>query len=299
MRYDIATTLGATRVPPVLIASAAALPLLFLSDRWQVAIAVMLVGLFGVSHGASDHLLAGAGWRHRFGSWWLMLFIAVYVVLIVAVFAIWMVAPAIALSGFLCLAAVHFALDDLPEDFHPHLLTEMIGRGLFPVTGAALLYREQVENIFSALLGSPGIAAQFATTMAALSIPAGLALIFALVRRMHHGDRSIALEIAGMLVVLTFFPPALGFAIYFSFVHARRQLDHRCRELGLKSFEYHTRFLPYILGGASVLLLAFVFVTSATTMLIAGLAALTVPHMLLPDPTPTARRMNEPRSRYF
>ena len=248
----------------------------------------MLVALFGVSHGASDHSLARPGWSCRFGSHWLTFFIAAYVALICCVYTIWMAAPAVALFGFLLLAAVHFALDDLPETFHPQLLPEMIGRGLFPVTGAALLHRTQLEEIFTELLGQPGTAAQFAAAMAALCIPAGLALVVSVVRRLHNGETFIALEIAAILIVLAFFPPALGFAIYFCFVHAKRQLDRRCLKLGLKPSEYRLKFLPFILGGVIVLMLTSMFATSGETMLIAGLAALTVPHMLLQAREPAA-----------
>ncbi len=282
VRPDAITAIDIARVPPILIASAAALPLLFLPSLHQAMLAILLVAIFGISHGASDHLMARAGWRSRFGSHWLAVFVVAYVALISVVFAIWIVAPAAALFGFLCLAAVHFALDDLPEPFRPQFLPEMLGRGLFPVTAAAYLHRTELEEIFTGLLMQPGTASQFAGAMAILSIPATLALVWACLQRFHRGETSLALELVTLLVVLLLFPPVPGFALYFCFVHARRQLKRRYRTLGLRPAEYRARFLPYSLGGAAVLMLTLFFTNSVGGILIAGLAALTVPHMLLP-----------------
>ena len=271
------------RLPLVIIALIFASPLLLLSSQIQAVIALALVAIFGISHGASDHLLASPSWERYFRQYWLLAFIIVYIGLIILVFAMWTVAPAVTLLGFLCLAALHFAIDDMPEPITRQFLPEVIGRGLLPVSGAALLHGIELTEIITSLLDNADIATKFVIAMTVTALIALSANVIAIIIRMHSAELYLAMELIATVVALVVFPPVLGFALYFCFVHARRQVHLRCKRFGTSVVEYHTTYAPFIIGGIAALSLSFILGIEAGALVIAGLAALTVPHMLLLD----------------
>ncbi|MBB3950825.1 Brp/Blh family beta-carotene 15,15'-dioxygenase [Aureimonas jatrophae] len=281
---------GASLSPLGRLAVALGLALAGVGAEWAggfvpFAFAAVLILVLGLPHGASDHLAAlrGRPWREAPGR--LALFLFLYLAAVAATLALWRVAPGVALAAFLALSTLHFALDDVAAAPWHQYVPERLARGLMPVTLPALLHGETLAQLFSAL-STPEDGAALART-AALLAPLVLVLVLAaaLLRWLRH-EREPAAEIALGAVALLVFPPLVGFALVFAPIHSRGQTRERMAELGLPDLGRYLRACAPTLFGAALLFgaLGLLFAggrAPALGPLFVGLAALTVPHMLV------------------
>ncbi|MEM9291766.1 MAG: Brp/Blh family beta-carotene 15,15'-dioxygenase [Acidobacteriota bacterium] len=286
------------------LASAVALAVASPSLAMQLIVLSLGVALLGVPHGALDPVLGRTLLQERWGSRWWIVFTMAYLLLAGAVLICWKVSPAASLGGFLLISVVHFGLGDVPpaERRGWRGTGQVMVRGLLPIALPVWAQPGQVSEIFGWLAGASAPSASELATLGAvggaLISPLGLWWV------LHHGRRSFGgdshstreiLEVSALILLALVAPPLLFFVVYFCLWHSLRH-----------SLETADERLP---GGLSRALRAFVrqaIPMTVLTMIAAvvawwglqvggavapseatvqvifiGLAALTVPHMML------------------
>ena len=272
-------------VPPVAAGAILALPLLLFARPFQDGLAIVAIMAFGIPHGASDAAFARVHWNARLGRYWLTAYIAIYLALAAMAFAVWQALPAAFLTVFLAVSIWHFGQDDTPhaqDSLRPlETRAEICGRGVLAVTGASVFHAAQLADLLSSLTYSPQTAHVMVQALFPLAVGAAAIVGAIAIRRAGEGDFAMALELAAILFVLLAFPPLPAFALYFCLVHSLRQLTIRRHKLGLSLTQYYRIFMPYIAGGIAIVTAAIFYLPFAGAALIAGLAALNFPHMLM------------------
>ena len=271
--------------PGLLAVGLAALLLVPAPARTPLAALLLVAG--GLPHGASDHLVAGPVWRARFGRAGAPAFLVAYLLLAGTVFSVWRAVPTAALLGFLALSAWHFS----EEDARGRSRWERVARGLMPVGLPALLHPAALVELLEPMVGGSSPDARLVGgVMAAAGVSALVALA-----GWWRAERRLPGEAWAAALALIACPPLLGFALFFALGHSRRAAGRRRAGLGLDRRGYALAVAPTVLGGAAVLAVAAWWLPGAgpAGWLVIGLAALTVPHMLLvpegvgsPLPTP-------------
>lgn len=290
------------------VASAAMLPEPGVAGK--AAVLAVLVAVLGLPHGAVDHLEGRALLAHRAGRWWWLVFGALYVAAAAAVVAAWLAWPPGLLAGFLVLAAGHFGAEDVDADAtapgRPWRLLEVAVRGAIPVLGPVLFHPARTGELFAYLLPGTTVAGVQAMLVpvawGAPAVAGGLA-VFAVIA-WAAGRRRTAGEVLALTAAVWVLPPLLAFVVYFCVWHAPRhtltvaaRLSPRDARRGLVHFGRTAWPLTLVtIAAGAAAWWALVSTVHAVPAVIAtvfvGLAALTVPHVVLA--ALHARFANEP-----
>lgn len=247
----------------------------------QITGLVVVVVVLGLPHGALDPWIAELaglmGTRAR-----RVAFNLSYVGLAAAVTAVWTLAPAPTLLMFLVISAWHFSGDWSHEVSWPWrwLIGSLLL--LLPIG----FHTAEVAEIFELLSGERG-----AGLARRLSIP-GIWLILATagvsVVSVFRGRRRTAMEFLALLVLAISAPPLVYFALYFCLLHSPRHLFGYFKMAGSTQRVRLIRMTAVYSAGSLLLAVPLVWLWSdvgTETLLIRvtfiGLAALTVPHMIL------------------
>ena len=262
----------------VLIAS----PLLAAIDERLLLIGIAVAIFFlGVPHGALDTVFAKKIYRLDAPVSWLI-FSFTYVSLAAAVVMLWSYAPLIFLAGFLLISAFHFSGDpvaDLPPG------TRLLYGGAVVVL-PAMLHAPKVSMLFAQLVGA-AVAGEIVSVLQIAAVPwlvASLLFVALLVRT----DRLAACEIFCVILLSVVAAPLVGFTVFFCGMHSPR---HFLRTASLvaqppKNLLHRAALLPMLACGCAVIvavsMMAYLPIDDRLVQIIfVGLAALTVPHMLL------------------
>jgi Brp/Blh family beta-carotene 15,15'-monooxygenase len=252
-----------------------------LSPQIQLAILSPIILLLGVPHGALDAvfirqltgLRSAAGWS---------LFAIAYLAAAASVVIVWWFSPGFFLAAFLLISALHFSGD--PEGEAPAWLRTLYGGAVIfcPLT----LHSAEVSELFSLLAGLP--AAQGIVAVLQLAAWPWVAAIGIAAIASAKRDPARSIELVSMAALLCVAPPLIGFTVYFCFMHSARHV--------LRTRDYSTAgTLGHLLGIAAwPMVFTVVGVGIAawlsegksldlrlTQLLFVGLAALTVPHMMV------------------
>lgn len=234
---------------------------------FQLAFAILGVGMVGMVHGAGD--LAIVEHDRRFG------FLAVYLVVSASTLLWWTLDPAVALPAFLIASAVHFGIEDAREGgFH-----ERLARGVTLVATPAALHVSDYAALLHAAGGSLSVLPSYVPFIAAAGAAAASVLLFLAWRRR---DLRLAVGLAALLLL----PPLAGFTVGFLVLHALPQTISRRNRLGFATTMQYLRavapiFVMAIALAAAVAALLLFFDPSGVRGLFAGIAALAVPHLLV------------------
>jgi Brp/Blh family beta-carotene 15,15'-monooxygenase len=211
------------------------------------------------------------------------MFAALYLGLSGAVVAVWLLLPGFTLLAFLAYSMLHFS-DDWAED--PPALRW--SGGLATVGAPALLHHAEVEAIF-AMLAQGGAA--LAADAAALAGGVGLALLAVAILTSPRTRSPAALELAVLWATAAALPPLMYFAVYFCALHSVRHFTATMVVVpnGRRALRVAV-LLSVIVTLAALLALgkgAGGTVADTTEqgirVIFIGLAALTVPYMILVD----------------
>lgn len=242
-------------------------------------VAAILVLVLGVPHGALDPLYVARLYRPRSTASWLLATL-LYLVAAAAVIGVWKLYPLAFMTGFLLISAWHFAGDPAaPAGF----ATRLIYGGAIIVL-PALFHGPEVAAIFAMLID-----ARDATLVGdwlhrlAPGWLVGLAVASAVQWRRDFSLEAAAL---GLLTVCT--PPLAAFTVFFCVMHGPR---HMLRSLRWLQSDLDRRTL-YGAGAALLALVPLLALgwnllgelptqTRVVQLLFVGLAALTVPHMVV------------------
>lgn len=247
----------------------------------QLAVLAPVILLLGVPHGALDIVFvrqltsvqSAAGWS---------LFTIAYLATAASVVALWWFFPGFFLATFLLISALHFSGD--PEGQTPALFRMLYGGAVIfcPLT----LHAAEVSQLFAPLAG---VAAAQAIT-AALQWAAwpwvaaiGVAAIAGAKR-----DLARSIELVSITALLSLAPPLFGFTIFFCCMHSARHVL-RARDYSRAGTLRHLLRIaawPMIVTVACVAIIWWLsdgkpLDLRLAQLLFVGLAALTVPHMLV------------------
>lgn len=266
----------------------------------QLVVLAVLVALLGLPHGAADPLAGAALLRPRLGRVWPLAFGGLYLLAALAVLALWALWPAGLLLVFLALAVAHFGAEDvgasgpvLPGRAGAALEAGL--RGAVPVALPVLVHAGETAALFAALL--PGVDARtVASAFPPLAGPGAVypaALGALALWALGRGRLPLAAELAALVAAFVVLPPLLAFAVYFCLWHAPRHTLGQAARLapgdpaaGLRRIARTA--LPVTL--ATIGLAGAVFIlrptgleaeTAGLRVIFLGLAALTVPHIVL------------------
>jgi Brp/Blh family beta-carotene 15,15'-monooxygenase len=268
----------------------------------QLVLLAALVAVLGLPHGAVDHwqgrtLLAG-----QLGAAWPLAFGAGYLATTALVVLAWVSCPPLLLVGFLLLAAGHFGSEDVMarpaiRDAGPLGRSADIAlRGSLPVLLPLGFHPGETAGLFAALM--PGTtAAELDPLLNAMALfsPVYFAvlggwLVVATINREPLTGAEIAVHTATFAVL----PPLLAFSTYFCLWHSPRhslmviaEAGHTDLAAGVKRFVRDALLLTglTIAGGAAafyILQERFSSAEATLQVVFVGLAALTLPHVLLP-----------------
>jgi beta-carotene 15,15'-dioxygenase len=262
------------------VALASTLFLPFEGETTLMVLAIFIL-LLGVPHGALDPVFAARIYTLRKPFSWAC-FVCIYLLLALSVVLLWRVAPLLFLSGFLVISLVHFSGDLIAGTVWP---VRMLYGGA-PIVLPTLIHAREVIQIFSFLIDP--ISAQILVHVLALcSLPWLVALLLACVHQLRVNTLT-AIEIAAVGMLAVSAPPLVSFTVFFCCMHSPR---HLLRTLQHAPMYSGRRLCIIALGpllGVGVLLLAGAALLTETAqdakliqIIFVGLAALTVPHMLL------------------
>lgn len=253
--------------------------------RWnsslEIAVLAMLIFVLGVPHGALDTIFA----KRLYGlvslvQW--VVFCLAYLALAAIVVGFWWVFPSAFLTTFLIFSAFHFSGD-------PDVGTSALLR--FWYAGSMLIfpawrYEAEVAQLFAYLVVGD-FSGQMATFLQGLVLPwfVGLCVTLFLQRRINWVTN---LEVVSVSLLAIAAPPLLGFTVFFCVMHsARHALRTRAYAADVSWVDMLKKAFPpmafCVLAGAAFWpgLGGATFDASAIRILFVGLAALTVPHMVL------------------
>ncbi len=272
------------------------------SSGLELAIVAIAVALAGLPHGAADAWIATRQGLSR-GPIRTAAFLTVYIVLAVLVVLAWHVAAFASLVGFLAASAWHFG-DDARDAHHP---VARISTGLIILGAPAVFHPGAVGGTYVALTSSETITStmpavtQLVAAQGLLFWAASLVLPLTLLltcnrSKKNSGARISALKhLSEMIVVIAmaaWLSPLLYFAVYFCVIHSPR---HLLRVVGLfpeqrgKGFTVSVGLLTLLSVLAALAAWGWLSFTglqpdvAGLKVLFIGLAALTLPHMVLVD----------------
>ena len=260
-----------------------------LAPTHELWMAGVLIAVLGLPHGALDVVFA----RKLLGVDGLLgwaAFSVVYVGLAAVVVAVWAVAPMLFLCGFLLGSALHFG-GDLPAR------TSWVTRALYGgviIVLPALMHGPELQGLLGMVAG-PASAAVVGPVLAQMALPWLGATVVAGVL-LARTSRLAALELTALAAVAVAAPPLLSFTVYFCAMHGPR---HILRTLGSFPPADRRRTLAMALWPTLAVFLVLTALvamaalgwqsigSSAQTwvmqVVFVGLAALTLPHMVLLD----------------
>ncbi|MFT6291032.1 MAG: Brp/Blh family beta-carotene 15,15'-monooxygenase [Ilumatobacter sp.] len=236
------TSLRVFRVVVAVTAMVAAVAALAPSnDTVSMAVVVVVIALFGIPHGAVDHLVAAAieptglerperRWVTSAQQW---RFHVAYVSAMLAYGLVWLATPAVGLAAFLGLSVHHFGQSDLAHLRleRPYQIVIQLSRGLFLVGLLLVANLEAVAPVIERMGGFdsaswPWLANHTAAWSIAL-VGQHLAVGLVSVRRLR-GDATITREVVTVVTLTALFiaaDPLIGFAVYFGLWHSLNHLN--------------------------------------------------------------------------
>jgi Brp/Blh family beta-carotene 15,15'-monooxygenase len=251
-----------------------------LSSSTTLVVLVAGVVVLGLPHGALDPMVARKAFGHydRYND---LSFYSGYLLAVFVYAMLWMKLPTLGLASFLMISAYHFGSDWYPRGS----IFTRLGYGLAVVTLPALLHASDEARIF-ALLGTQHAQTLVDTSrvLAPLAVTVGVVGAVLQFKQRRNDLVEFLAIIAGALML----EPLVFFTCYFSLLHSPRHLLETAKDLGLANFQSIALKSLSILIATLVLGCLFYMSLRGASMsgrivmtVFIGLAALTVPHMLL------------------
>ena len=251
----------------------------------QIIALAIAVSVLGLPHGAIDVYIARQEglWLSPSG---LAAFTSVYILITLFVIGAWMVLPVLSLLVFLVISAWHFGADANAQKFSERWLF-----GSLVLCLPAFFHPVDVAQLYETLSGFA--ARNFVPITRAWAPFAALSVIFIIcIRSQKRPQRKKDIvTVLGLIAFAWLLPPLVYFAIYFCALHSP---NHFSRVIKLVPESDRPRavmqtvaftLLTLIFAGLALVVLAveLTLEQSAVQIVFIGLAALTVPHMVLID----------------
>ncbi len=250
---------------------------------WPLQLALLALGVvvLGLPHGALDPATAEeAKLIHSRTSW--LIFNTAYTLVAVAVIGLWWLFPVLTLALFLAVSAWHFSGDW--RFVLPSWAQWIGGAGLLMMP--IVMHTPAVADIFTVLSGPGGGALAEFLAQAGWAVPA--LMLAAAVYAAAQKAWASALELSGLVALGSVAPPLVFFIVYFCLLHSPRHLREHFEATARAQHPRLWRML--VMYTLATLLLAFPLLwlwsggelgETTLRLVFIGLAAVTVPHMLL------------------
>jgi beta-carotene 15,15'-dioxygenase len=240
-------------------------------------IALFLIAIFGLPHGAADALLMKKCWP-RFGAW-AMAMLAYGLIAILCAFLFFRF-PAPGLVIFIVISMWHFGA----QDSHGLPRWSVFGAGGLFIFGPFFYWSTQINEYLLAL-GLQQINRNFLLSAAPVLFVCCVVLVWLAAMLKVRENKAPLVGLLLTTPVALLLPPLLSFGLYFSLLHAPRHSVELTRQL--PGWWRHPAvvfalILTWGAGGAWILYGGSSIVSQrAVIAFVIGMAALTVPHMLL------------------
>ena len=253
-------------------------------------IALLFVVLIGLPHGAFDGAIAnylGAGRSFAAAA----KFITGYCAAAGLVITIWIMFPAVTLALFLIISMIHFGRGDASAKSRPVFIMQVLLHGGLPIFGIIYFQQSSVIPVFDALTNGAWYPAILISKIM-VPVMGLMAGVYGLIAFLDASLRARFGEFILLAVVIAILPPLVSFALYFCIIHTGRHMRHIWHVLASESppkkgvYRQAASFtvVSWLFGGAAFLWLENGNPDAALLQVIfIGLAALTVPHMILVD----------------
>lgn len=253
-------------------------------------LALAAIVVIGLPHGALDGAIAiHLGFSRN--ALQMAGFLLAYVAAAGVVVGAWLFFPFASLLIFLLISMMHFGSGDVRAERGWQRRVGSAAHGGLVVVGISQMHRGEVDHIFEYLvLGDTTLIWQ---ALDILTIFIGMAMLFYLFQAVRlRRWRAGVLEMVLLTAIFALTPPLVGFAIYFCVVHSFRHVSgvlgtlrasmswvaliNQAAFFTIASWVAGALAIWYLTDDANLepVLLRVVFI---------GLAALTVPHMILVD----------------
>ena len=253
-------------------------------------LALLAVAIIGLPHGAFDGAIAAyLGYIQR--PHFFMRFSLLYILMSALIVFLWLTFPIASLIVFLLVSTIHFGLGDARAEYGWLGWVQVVAHGGTVVVGISQLHKSEVDKIFGYLIGHDATMVWIAIDMMSIFLVFAL-VIYAWKALWDSRWRYGFVELILLFLVFAIFPPLIGFAFYFCCVHSLRHLMVLRRSLQIVFYNnnFYFQAIFYTVFSWAVGGVAFWWCTdqmSGETALLRvifiGLAALTVPHMVLVD----------------
>ena len=254
-------------------------------------ISFFLIFFIGLPHGSFDGAVASlVGFNNRVQ---FLKFIFYYLILFLLVILFWLYFPIFGLSIFIIMTIIHFGLCDWTNfKINQYKYSVSFTYGMTIIFGIIFFNENQSFLIFKYLTND-----NIYIFQKYFFIPYFLTLLsiiyFIYLSLLEQKLRKGVIEILFFLLIFYFFDPLLSFAIYFCFFHTYKHLKHLIKNIYLnlnnKKFVIYSTLVFTLIswaGGLGIvfyLFQNFSLYESFIKVIFIGLAALTLPHMLLVD----------------
>jgi Brp/Blh family beta-carotene 15,15'-monooxygenase len=252
-----------------------------LDAQAQLLVLAPVILLLGVPHGALDIVFVRQLGGFRSIAGW-GLFTAAYLAAAAAVVVLWGLAPGLFLAAFLLISVLHFSGD--PEGRTPPWFRLLYGGAV--VICPLALHAAEVSQLFAFLAG-PAAAQVIVAALQWAAWPWVAAIGMAAIAGARR-DPARSIELLSVTALLTVAPPLIGFTLFFCGMHSARHVL-RTRDYSHAGTLRHLAriaagpMLATVLGvaGAGWLADGKPLDMRVAQLLFVGLAALTVPHMIV------------------
>ncbi len=254
-------------------------------------ISFLLIFFIGLPHGSFDGAVASlVGFNNRVQ---FVKFIFYYLILFFLVILFWLYFPITALTIFIIMTIAHFGLCDWTNfKIDRYKYSVSFTYGMTIIFGIIFFNESQSFLIFEYLTND-----NIYLIQKYLFIPYSLTSVsiiyFIYISYLEKKLRKGIVEILFLLLIFYFLDPLLSFAIYFCFFHTYKHLKHLIKNIYInltnKYFVIYSTVIFTIIswmGGLAIIYFLMQNLTlyeSLLKVIFIGLAALTLPHMLLVD----------------
>ncbi len=254
-------------------------------------ISFVLIFFIGLPHGSFDGAVASlVGFKTKIQ---FIQFLISYIILFIFVILSWLYFPILTLFIFLTMTIIHFGLCDWTNfKIKEHKFVISFTYGMTIIFGIIFFNENESFKIFKYLTNDNIYNFQkyffVPYTLTIISI-----IFFIYLSFYEKKLRLGVIEILFFLIIFYLFDPLLCFAIYFCFFHTYKHLKHLIKNiyvnLSNKKFVLYSTLVFTIIswmGGILIVLFLiqnFTLYESIIKVIFIGLAALTLPHMILVD----------------